>query len=87
MLDLAQTLPTLRLDWEPTEQLPSEPLGVERLRVQALDPVSDGPRLLAMCPHVTSQSLYQRFFTSFHRLPAPLRTEASRRELQLLTLS
>jgi GNAT superfamily N-acetyltransferase len=55
-----------------TAELPSEPLGVQQLRVRPLDPVTDGPRLLAMCPYVSPQSLYQRFFTSFHRLPAPL---------------
>jgi GNAT superfamily N-acetyltransferase len=55
-----------------TAELPSQPLGIAHLRVRPLDPASDGPRLLAMCPHVSPQSLYQRFFTSFHRLPEPL---------------
>src|SRR4051812_18280581 len=55
-----------------TVELPSQPLGIAHLRVRPLDPASDGPRLLAMCPYVSPQSLYQRFFTSFHRLPEPL---------------
>src|SRR3954468_14577670 len=50
----------------------TEPLGIEHLRVRPLDPASDEPRLLAMCPSISPQSLYQRFFTSFRRLPAPL---------------
>src|SRR3954452_157622 len=55
-----------------TAELPSQPLGIAHLRVRPLHPASDGPRLLAMCPYVSPQSLYQRFFTSFHRLPEPL---------------
>src|SRR3954462_14949046 len=55
-----------------TVELPSQPLGIAHLRVRPLHPASDGPRLLAMCPYVSPQSLYQRFFTSFHRLPEPL---------------
>src|SRR3954452_212367 len=55
-----------------TAELPSQPLGIAHLRVRPLDSASDEPRLLAMCPYVSPQSLYQRFFTSFHRLPAPL---------------
>ncbi len=52
----------------------TEPLGVASLRVRPLDPDSDGPRLLAMGDHVSQQTIYQRFFTSFHRMPAPLLT-------------
>src|SRR4051794_10720940 len=53
-------------------ELPSQSLGIAHLRVRPLDPATDGARLLAMCPYVSAQSLYQRFFTSFHRLPEPL---------------
>jgi GNAT superfamily N-acetyltransferase len=57
-------------------ELPTWPLGTAHLRVRPLDGTrdgaTDGPRLLAMCPHVSQQSIYQRFFTSFHRLPDPL---------------
>jgi GNAT superfamily N-acetyltransferase len=55
-----------------TAELASQPFGVGQLRVRPLDPSTDGTRLLAMCPSVSPQSLYQRFFTSFHRLPPPL---------------
>ena len=50
----------------------SEPLGIAGLRVRPLDPGTDGERLLDMCPRVSEQSRYQRFFNGLQRLSAPL---------------
>ena len=47
----------------PVVPLQTEPLGIDGLVVRPLDPGTDGPRLRAMCPRVSEQSRYQRFFS------------------------
>lgn len=56
----------------PADPLPSEPLGILGLRIRPLDPATDGPRLRAMCPRVSLQSRYQRFFSGIGYLSDPL---------------
>lgn len=45
-----------------------EPLGIDGLLVRPLDPATDGPRLRSMCPRVSEQSRYQRFFSGMGHL-------------------
>ena len=46
----------------------SVPLGLTGLSLRPLDPLTDGPRLRAMCHRVSLQSRYQRFFSGLRFL-------------------
>ena len=64
MVTLDLPVPTPPADAAPpVVPLQTEPLGIDGLVVRPLDPGTDGPRLRAMCPRVSEQSRYQRFFS------------------------